>query len=637
MKVDEGESQLKFKIRQKCKKHNSDIGGICSELSCQDENQMKCVMCVSDEQYCIRKKGHQFIPVDEFVHKIFDDYYHGLKTSYSTSENVNKAENYCFNSNYFIDRIEVEKKKVLDTINTLCENITQHLERVKEDFKTYITQVLDQRESEIRENFLNLTSVMHYEDLDHYDLKKIDHHLGKMPYDCINSTLQKMKNLITNIQSNHHLEYVKKLDGLVTINSDSLINFISEGFNKLNNNMDTIFSSIRKEVDTNLFKVPQKKEIRLNKMKTIYNQHIDFSANSNFKDKKFVIYKSIVNNNIYLVYPTSLNNIKIEDFTQNMMKDEEIREYTSNENLHTNFSPNSRDRYLYFKLKGHLGRINGLIYFNYESEEKEFLITHSNDLQIKIWNLTNIHKYLNDPKGLGENYDNYINEGNVRTISGHKTPILDLSLYYEDKNKRAFIISISRDEKIFVWDMLRGECLFDLYDRVSEYKGTFEEMGRCFKIYNKNYFISVNNTLHNVKLWDFDSKTVLYSMNYFNPKAKIVEIVYLPEKSSVVLVDNKGTCGLLRILETERPIMLDMGIDNNKTERVGSFLLEDSTILFYCANGGIYLFDVDLVKFVERIRLGEEKITHCFQFEDKENNRKVICSHIINQKLNILG
>ena len=47
-------------IHHFCKKHYSEIGGICDQIFCDDE-QMKCIKCISDNDGCIRSKKHNFV------------------------------------------------------------------------------------------------------------------------------------------------------------------------------------------------------------------------------------------------------------------------------------------------------------------------------------------------------------------------------------------------------------------------------------------------------------------------------------------------------------------------------------------------------------------------------------------------
>ena len=83
--------------------------------------------------------------------------------------------------------------------------------------------------------------------------------------------------------------------------------------------------------------------------------------------------------------------------------------------------------------------------------------------------------------------------------------------YFSNKN---LIISISKNDKIKIWDFEAGKLIRDIYDRNSTQKGTYEDLFYVITIDEINYLITINNTTHLVKIWDFDQNLV--SQKFYN-------------------------------------------------------------------------------------------------------------------------
>src|SRR4051812_17827518 len=49
-----------------CELHNSPVGGVCSDLACNNNLQLVCIKCIVDPMSCVRIKGHKIISFTEF-------------------------------------------------------------------------------------------------------------------------------------------------------------------------------------------------------------------------------------------------------------------------------------------------------------------------------------------------------------------------------------------------------------------------------------------------------------------------------------------------------------------------------------------------------------------------------------------
>ena len=311
----------------------------------------------------------------------------------------------------------------------------------------------------------------------------------------------------------------------------------------------------------------------------------------------------------------------------------EIVEVTSKENLYFDTQQhNNRDTSIYFKLPGHKSLITSIKYYYEHNTNNDYLITASNDHTIIIWNITNLSKYTSNPKM-------YLNctDKNVKHLIGHKDKITSFDVYYDPLSTLHFVISCALNDKIKIWDVNTGEHMRELYDRTSSYKGTYESLIKCVHISNKNYLFTVSND-NVVKIWDFDAAKVLNAVKACdnNVNGSIIQIKYYTSYNAILLIDNKGTCGIWYI-ESDN----DIKIINMKMNREGGMtrkgveFFNDNQMIVYGNTGSMWLYDLEDTKFVDKRRVLDKGITWV-QVVDT-GDKKIIALHCEDQRLKLFS
>ena len=618
-----------LKIKQICKKHLSEIGGLCDNILCQKNEQMKCVKCISDNNECIRSQKHKFITIKEFVDNFFNVEYKILKTNYNTSKNTNYAESYCRNAELILNTFCSKRDNIYQCFLKNYEDIITYLNELKNNFDEFYKNFMDEKLEQLKDSLVNLDLIINYDSLEGLIEDDLKIKMSKMPFDTLNGTFLKMKKTIDNLKNNKHIEDVKIIENIIGIGDGDFISYLQNDMDNIKNDLEKSFELYKNEMNINLFRDRNIEKFNCSNFKKYYDMPIDYSINSHFLYKKFSIYKSIFDNNIYFAYPTSLNVIKIELFSNIISSNKIIESKKPNDKLFLDTGFNSRNNLLFFKLEGHVGKILDIQYYLLKEKNLEYLISSSEDHTIKIWNISNLIQYQQNP-------NQYYKDFNVINLIGHTGIINKIQLFYDIKKNKNLIISISKNDKIKVWDFETGKLITDIYDRNSNQKGTYEDLFYVITIDEINYLITINNTTHLIKIWDFDQNLVTEILQY-KSNSKIIQFLYQKFQNKIILLDENGTCGILEIIKNKDSILTDMNLYIKDTERNGALLWEENMLYIYNKNGRIDQFDLDQTKFIDKIRICNFGISYMIKFYDEYNDRNLLICHCEDQFLKIFG
>ena len=188
---------------------------------------------------------------------------------------------------------------------------------------------------------------------------------------------------------------------------------------------------------------------------------IDFSRDSNFIDKTFTIFEHSKGMSLF-AFPTSQNSIKLINFDA-VLDDEKLSPDEDEAYLNKNPENNERgpdskfgyqkgkyltlkdvnkhepvDKHLHYKLMYHGGRITILKYYRLclsSDEQKDILITGSEDKTIKIWDISSLDM---SEKDVNYQYKNHC----VRTILAHDgNKISSIFNFYDPLKNKNFIFT----------------------------------------------------------------------------------------------------------------------------------------------------------------------------------------------------
>ena len=619
-------------LHHKCKIHKSDIGGLCLDMSCHTASQMQCIKCISENTSCIRSRKHRFVTIEEFFNSFFNDYYYSLKNSFTTAKHVRLTEDLCRNTSNIISSFAQKRENILNAFNENFNELISKLQQQKNSFLEEYNKMMDEKLSELKEKLLTLNQMINFDSLDGYNEEHLVHSVLKMPYESLDKTFVFMKKAITNLSNKSNIKVnieVKKIDNM---HSDVLINRITNSFQKMNSEISELFSQIKKTMNTELFTDEIKETKRISDMKLIYDEHIDYSTNSNFINKKFIIYKSIIDRKFYLAYPTTLNAIKIECFDKEVRNDKEFLNATSNEVLHLDTNVNKRDHLMLAKLVGHLSTISFIRYFGDEKKEEEFIISTSKDHSIRIWSIGDIANFANKKEIFIIND----NSNKVKTIM-FPSIITSSDIFNDINTSLNFLIAVSQNDKIKIYDLNSGEHMRDLFDRTTPYKNTYETLVKNISISNENYIISSSSTTKVIKLWSFDtSKVIALIENYINIQhINIIDILYYKSKNKILIIDDIGEGTVLNITSTENKISfnaISMELKYENNERVGAFFISDDVLVIYSKDGMIFEYDLEEMKLYSKRRILHGLISYSMCCDESD---LVICCHCEDQKLKL--
>ena len=610
----------------KCKVHKSDIGGLCCDVRCQGESQMKCIKCLNEEDSCTKKYKHKFLGIDDFFNIFFDNYYADLKRDYNTSTEVIKTENYCVNANLLFKKFNIAKEEILKTYFGKIDEIIQRLEDAKKSFKDFYSSFMDTKYEQLRDGLINLNMIINFDALEGYEKQPLKKKMLRMPFDVLNDTLVQMKKSIANLEDGKNIKYNDEIEMIEDIHDKEIISYIVSHFNDIKGEIDVAVQKINTAVSDELFFKEKKESPLVSKMTKTYQSTIDYSSNSNFLNKKFVVYTSITTGESFIAYPSSLNTIKIEKISEQLSSTKEQLMITSNENIKKDIGVNSRDNALYFKLKGHLARINDIRYFN--NGDSEYLLSTSEDHSLKLWNITSISCYIDNPEG-------FYKSENVISLVPYKTPIISLEIFKSSKEELS-VITVAQNEKIKVWNILSGECIREIYDRTSEYKGTFESNLLCFHHIEDdvNYLITGSNSNHNIKLWDFDKGVVLDVVKY-EESWEIIDIKYYNKTDKIIVIDNIGQCCMISIKKDHSMISTSMNFTSPKYKRVSTSFITSDIFIIYDIGGMIYEYDLGSRSFIDKLRISDKMITHIEVVSGLNNQDLILVTHSADQNLRV--
>ena len=615
-------------ISFKCPIHKSEIGGVCGDFLCQNNIHMKCIKCVSDPNSCLKQKNHKFVSIIEFFDKFYNEEYFKLKTDYQTCKYVNNAENYARNTEILINTFNNKRENMLKNFEENFDKYIKEVNEFKENYINYYNNFMNEKIDKLKQSLLNINFITNYDTFEGFDENLLKFKMSKMPFKTLNDTFNEMKKTIINLQRNAHLEDTKLVENLINLKDEEIMNFSNKKFIDLNNILNNTLNELKEEINKKMYQSNLIKITPLENLKKICDTSIDYSTNSNFLDKKFCLYES--DNKIFLAYPSSLHQIKIENFSENINRTEEILMHTSNEKLYLNTNVNQRDHLLYFKLCGHISKINDIKFYKDSLNNLEYLISSSDDHSIKIWNISNLNNYINKP----EKY--YENNINVKTLIGHKNKIKSMEIFFDKNTQNSLIFSLSENDKIKIWDLKTGELFKELYDRTSEIKGTFEDYILPIEINGINYLFTFNDEKKIIKIWNINQEIVINTIKYIH-NSKIVQILYHNNLNKLFVFDKDSSCAVLEFNDGKVLQIKNMLLKNFDTERIGTFFWEDNLIIIYCKNGRIYEYNLDETRFIDKLRIIDGNISYMIKYYDNFNNRKLLICHCEDQHIKIYG
>jgi WD40 repeat protein len=598
--VNVGDKLTNLKIS--CKTHNSDIGGVCDNFNCKSKTQLLCVKCVADNKNCIRAEKHNCIPINEFVDNFFNKEYHDLKTDYNTSTRINNVFHFLDNSKTVISEFRNKIEDINSIANSLYESLMKRVNDMFEDFNQNFIQIMSNKEKLLKDSILNLTNLTCYDYLCNYDPNLLKDKMSKMPINNIQSTVELMKKSINSLKSKEFTKAEEEIASLINVNQNT-VKIFTDDFKNLEIEVEKTGNRLKSLIKDDLFKLSPENlsdvtghinEEPFQGIQTLnqkYSFPIDYSYNSNFLDKKFTIFEHS-NLSVFFAYPTSQHTIKIEYFDK--FYEQYMSEASTNKTLHSQSqNVNARDTYLFFKLQSHGAKINELQYYR-TNENHDLLISSSDDKSIKIWDITNLNKYIT-------NVNEYYKQNCIKTLIGHDNRIICFKLLCDRlKDNINYLVSMGYGDKIKVWDLSSGKFIRDIQDSGN----SFDDLMEFYLWQNTNFMITCNNNYY-IRIWNFDTGKILQKINYQN--SKIVSILpRLDVGYEFFLIDENSSSLLLSKNEENNEFQIkSMNLDAFKTSRTGAFLWNSKSIFIYCKNGCVYEYNLEERKFNSNfLRLG---------------------------------
>ena len=299
-------------------------------------------------------------------------------------------------------------------------------------------------------------------------------------------------------------------------NMGGTIRSVSDAFENTNQFSNTNLS----KTSTNIPQNDEEDKNNLSQFECIYEAPIDYTSFANFQNKKFVIFEHS-NGTTFLAYPTSSNTINIE-YLDKFIDDVTISKPITNESFKNNKNKqiksnifnarpqkiddsqnkvSSRQKYLYFTLSSHSQKINELIYYR-SSENKDYLLSSSDDCTIKIWDITELNKYLKD-------VNSFYRCNCVKTLLGHQGRIISLKTYYDPLKGINYIISLGYGDKIKVWNLITGQLIRNIFDK-DDFSSTVKDNYMEIVNVNKfNYLFTANSMTNKISVWNFDTGDII--------------------------------------------------------------------------------------------------------------------------------
>lgn len=618
-------------LKHKCKIHSSDIGGVCGDMSCQDRPQMKCIKCISENQCCIRSKKHKLITITEFC-DLFFQMYNESKIDFVSSKQIKLSEEYCRNTKYIINEFEKKKNDLINAVKEQCEKLKAKITELQNSLCEEVSKLMEAKELELKNTLLELNIAFNYDALCDYNSDKLKKSMKKMPFDVIDNVFAMMKKTIVNMKTNHTEKFNEIISTIIEAEYDKNISIFCSKIEGFSQNFENFINNSKNDIQNNIFVKRVKTIQKIGNLKKTYDSSIDYSTNSNFLNKHFTIYQSAFDKEYYVAYPTSLNTIKIEKCTSDILSTEEKLSKTSNDFLHKDVSPNQREDFLVCKLVGHLAKINLIKYYYSKYANKEYILSSSKDHCLKIWNISSL-KDIKSTKLTDT-------EIAISLFKFKSTPI-SFDVFNDSQSTLDFIAALAKGEKIQIFDLNSGEHFRDFFDRTSEARGTYETLVKAANINNTTFLITGNEELKNIKVWSFNTAQCIKlfdaTLRNANIFSSFTNIIYNKKSNSILIIDDIGSCSIINIktvgdnFEFDEPI--SMKIKNEKSKRKGGILYENDLLLLYCDDGMIYQYDIDRALYIDKLRISFSPISFSQIIQDEANQRNIFAFHCEDQNL----
>jgi hypothetical protein len=655
-------------IQATCKLHGSDVGGCCECLDCANKQQIFCIKCTLDSRSCIRTDKHEFLSIEEFISNIIDKEIYKLKNDNQFSKSFSYSTKF-LDGEVFLKQEFLEKsRQIQDEVNDYYLNMIEFMKELLEDFNTKFENFVNSKFTSLTSSYNNLHDLTSYDDLCRFNKLDLTCKANSLSYDDLNKLIITTKKTMYNYHKgncDYDLENIKYISDMSITNEN--IFMVKKRFEEIKHDLETKHLSFCNNIEKNILTKTINNKISLNSTLNTKNDinreegtglsslvlfkdfHIDYSRDSNFIDKTFTIFEH--SNGMSLFgFPTSQNTIKLINF-EDVLSDEKLSPEENEEIIKSNSNdkergPNSKfgyqkgkyltltdvnrpelvDRHLYYKLMSHGGRITILKYYRLclsVDEQKDILITGSEDKTIKIWDISSLDK---SEKDVNYQYKNHC----VRTILAHDgNKISSIFNFYDPLKNKNFIVSSGFGDRIKVWDMASGNISRDMIDSIKN--PNFDNEINIFheNFSGKNFMLTAGHNSQ-VRIWDFDSGRILRA---FQNKEKVIQILffsdcknlniinsnsctiknitkfydlnnthYLKQEQNTsyslpkfFIIDEAGKCGIFYLEKNDNDELLF----NLKPERVnfgsaykkGAIKWSDNKIFIYCNNGQIYEYE----------------------------------------------
>lgn len=658
-----------------CSLHNLEIGGCCESFECISKHQVCCAKCASDPNLCIRNSKHEFISIEEFIANFTERELYSLKNDNQFSKSFTLSRNLLENEVNIKNEFLEKSRNIQDEINDYYCNLIDYAKSLLDDFNDKFEKFVNSKFSTLMSSYENLNRLTTYEELAKFDKNKLLENSTKMSYEELTDLITNMKKTVYNFKKKNcdsDLDNIKYLMDLNVKNENVFM--IKKKFEEIKNELDTKHLSFCNNLEKNIFFTnkltnnasksnntttnrnnnrenfnsnsndyfEETESTGLNNLALFKEFTVDYSINSNFIDKRFLIFEHS-NGNSYLVFPTSQNAIKLIGFNS-LLKDESFNALSDHSNENLNFDSQNKqsaalkgqvgeikqhkatlitskdferaepiDKHLLYKLCSHGGKITHLKYYRLSTgneQVKDLLITASEDKCIKIWDISDLNKYLND---VNKQYRNLC----VKTLMAHdNNKISSFVNFFDPLKNKAFIVSSGFGDRIKVWDLTMGVIAREVADSAKAPNFDNELIVFHENFSSKNFMITSGHN-NSVRIWDFDLGKVLMT---FQHKEKILDLIYFNNDKDKVNLKNKnykynnnfcyylpkifaaddsGKCVSLLFEKDEKGELAfnfkTEGVNTGSAVRNGGVKWNEGKVFLYCKTGQICEYEIDIL------------------------------------------
>jgi WD40 repeat protein len=639
-----------------CRSHRSEMGGVCDNFNCESTQPMMCVKCISDNTNCVRLQKHNMITFNEFLTQFFEVEYQNLKKDFNHSKELSNAENYCANAENIIFEFRNKIENINGTINEIYRNMMDKVNILFEDFNIAFVTLVNEKEKLLHESLEQLNDKLNYTMFSDYNLNNLKEKMSKMPAESFNNVIYSMKKTIRELKEKSYMKFEEQVSSFMVV-SDDILKKYETAFQELQIDLDRKHNLLKNSLRNEIFLSKDDLKLPIEHFKPIYDMPVDFSVNSNFLEKKFTIFQHS-NGTTLMAYPTSQNTIKLEFFDKFIMpKCENVSERVSKEmsggiyngsshdiNINSlslsgsqnmssfyakqqGLNHNARDEYLYFTLQYHGGKIIDLQYYRVTKgiNSSDYLITSSEDKTIKIWDITNLNKYL-------KNVNEYYKSNCLRTLVGHDNRISCFMLLsnpfssFSQQITHHYIISIGYGDRIKVWDLEKATFIRD-FESVTNFDNIM--LSHIDTEKNLTYIITANNNF-SIRVWDFEKGTILSTIKYAN--SKVISIINMNDfYGGFFIVDETSKCAFL-------DNKFELTISNQETfqtNRIGAIKWDRKSVYIYAKNGMMYEFDVSQKKIISRVKISDKPISFAMKYHH-HTQKDMLVVHSQDQRIRVL-